>query len=213
MPLDEYRREMLHGNGDHSANVTRSEKLEEMQGSIVRRRMPTKLIKPAMLFMRLKRWLQRSDKKIGDENAKVDVRNDTPRQDQERTLTRDNKSGACFSEDYWGNVELVRARDEERWRAPTLRKLFRTNIPGKRKRGRTKLWWKWCNPTRLGKLLDWERARWWTGRRRETQGEWWGRRANCKDLAWLADSEFHGDDLSTISWHIDTTAASMRHKK
>ena len=65
MPLDEYRREMLHGNGDHSANVTRSEKLEEMQGSIVRRRMPTKLIKPAMLFMRQKRCLQRIDKKIG----------------------------------------------------------------------------------------------------------------------------------------------------
>ena len=55
---------MLHGNGDHSANVTRSEKLEEMQVSIVRRRMPTKLIKPAMLILRHKRWLQRSDKKI-----------------------------------------------------------------------------------------------------------------------------------------------------
>ena len=63
--VTEYRREMLHGNGDQSANVTRLEKLEEMQGSIVRRRMPTKLIKPAMLFMRQKRWLQRSDKKIG----------------------------------------------------------------------------------------------------------------------------------------------------
>ena len=48
MPLDEYRREMLHVNGDHSANVTRLEKLEEMQGNIVRRRMPTKLIKPAI---------------------------------------------------------------------------------------------------------------------------------------------------------------------
>ena len=56
---------MLHGNGDHSANVTRLEKLEEMQGSIVRRGMPTKPIKPAMLCMRQKRWLQRSDKKIG----------------------------------------------------------------------------------------------------------------------------------------------------
>ena len=65
MPLDEYIRDMLHDNGDHSANVTRSEKLEEMQGSIVRRRMPTKLTKPAMLFMRQERWLQRSDKKMG----------------------------------------------------------------------------------------------------------------------------------------------------
>ena len=44
----------------------------------------------------------------------MDVRNDTPRQDQERTLTRDNKSGASFSEEYRGNVEQVRVRDEER---------------------------------------------------------------------------------------------------
>ena len=65
MPMDEYRRELLYGNGDHSANVTRLEKLEEMQGSIVRRKMPTKLVKPTMLFMRQKRCLQRSDKKIG----------------------------------------------------------------------------------------------------------------------------------------------------
>ncbi len=42
---------MLHGNGDHSANGTRLEKLKEMQGSIVRRRMPTKLIRHAMLFI------------------------------------------------------------------------------------------------------------------------------------------------------------------
>ena len=44
----------------------------------------------------------------------MEVRNDTPRQEQERTLTRDNKSGACFSEDYRGNVGQVRACDEER---------------------------------------------------------------------------------------------------
>ena len=56
---------MLHGDGDHSANGTRLEKLEEMQGSIVRRRMPTKLIRPAMLVMGQKRYKQRSDKKIG----------------------------------------------------------------------------------------------------------------------------------------------------
>ena len=52
---------MLYGNGDHRANVTRLEKLEEMQGSIVRGKMPTKLIKPAMLFMRQKRWLRKED--------------------------------------------------------------------------------------------------------------------------------------------------------
>ena len=50
MPRDEYRRGMLHGNGDHSANGTRMEKLEEKQGSIVRRRMPTKPIRPAMIY-------------------------------------------------------------------------------------------------------------------------------------------------------------------
>ena len=51
MPQDEYRRGMLHGDGDHSANGIRLEKLEEMQGSIVRRGMPTKLIRHAMLFI------------------------------------------------------------------------------------------------------------------------------------------------------------------
>ena len=49
MPQDEYRRGMLHDNGDHSANGTRLEKLEEMHGSVVRRRMPTKPITPAMI--------------------------------------------------------------------------------------------------------------------------------------------------------------------
>ena len=53
---------MLHGNGDHSANGTRLEELEEMQVSIVRRRMATKLIRPALLFRGQKRWLQRSEK-------------------------------------------------------------------------------------------------------------------------------------------------------
>ena len=52
MPRDEYRRGMLCGNGDHSANGTRLEKLEEMQGSIVRRRMSAKLIRPVMLWGR-----------------------------------------------------------------------------------------------------------------------------------------------------------------
>ena len=41
---------MLCGNGDHSANGTRLNKLQEMQRSIVRRRMPTKPIRPAMLY-------------------------------------------------------------------------------------------------------------------------------------------------------------------
>ena len=52
IPQDEYIRGMLSGNGDHSANGTRFEKLEDMQGSIVRRRMPTKLIRPVMLWGR-----------------------------------------------------------------------------------------------------------------------------------------------------------------
>ena len=40
---------MLCGNGDHSANGTMLEEVEDMQGCIVRRRMPTKLIKPAIV--------------------------------------------------------------------------------------------------------------------------------------------------------------------
>ena len=52
MPRDEYRRGMLCGNGDQSANGTRLEKLEDMHGSIVRRRMPAKLIRTVMLWDR-----------------------------------------------------------------------------------------------------------------------------------------------------------------
>ena len=52
MPRDEYKRGMLCGNGDHSANGTRLERLEEIQGSIVRRRMPAKPIRPVTLWGR-----------------------------------------------------------------------------------------------------------------------------------------------------------------
>ena len=41
---------MLCGNGDHSANGTRLGQLEEMQGSIVRRKMLTELIRPATVY-------------------------------------------------------------------------------------------------------------------------------------------------------------------
>ena len=50
MPRDEYRRGILCGNGNHSANGTWLEKLEEMQSSIVRRRMPAKLIRPVIYY-------------------------------------------------------------------------------------------------------------------------------------------------------------------
>ena len=43
---------MLCGNGDHIANGTRLEQLEEMQRSIVRRRMPTTMIRPSMIWDR-----------------------------------------------------------------------------------------------------------------------------------------------------------------
>ena len=49
MPRDEYRRGMLCENGDGRVNGIRLEKLEEMPGSIVRRRMPTKRTRPAMI--------------------------------------------------------------------------------------------------------------------------------------------------------------------
>ena len=52
MPRDEYRRGILCGNGNHRSNGTRLEKLEEMQSSIVRRRMHAKLIRPVMLWGR-----------------------------------------------------------------------------------------------------------------------------------------------------------------
>ena len=44
--------EVLCGNGDHSANGTGLEKMEEMQGSIVRRRIRAKLIRPVLQWGR-----------------------------------------------------------------------------------------------------------------------------------------------------------------
>ena len=52
MPRDEYRRGMLCENGDHSANGTRLETFEDMQGSIGRRRKLAKLIRTVMLWGR-----------------------------------------------------------------------------------------------------------------------------------------------------------------
>ena len=54
-----------------------------------------------------------------DEDATMDVRSDTQRQDQERTHQRNNKSGAGFQKEHREKIELVRACDEERWRTPT----------------------------------------------------------------------------------------------
>ena len=61
----------------------------------------------------------------------VDVRSDTQRQDQERTRTRDNESGAGCQKDH-GNLKWhghVRRRDEEH----ILRKVQR---PGKNEKTR-----------------------------------------------------------------------------
>ena len=51
-----------------------------------------------------------------DEDATVDVRSDTQRQDEERTHPRDNESDAGCRKDHQEKIELVRARDEERLR-------------------------------------------------------------------------------------------------
>ena len=47
---------MLCGNGDHTVNGNRLEKLEEMQGSIVRRRIHTKLIIPVLLWEKMQKY-------------------------------------------------------------------------------------------------------------------------------------------------------------
>ena len=77
MPRDEYRiSEMLCGNGDHSANGTRLDKLEEMQGSSVRSRMSAKLIIPVMLWDRNVGYnedTRKGDECKRDDNAKVNV--------------------------------------------------------------------------------------------------------------------------------------------
>ena len=53
------------------------------------------------------------------ENATMDVRSDTQRQDQERTHPRNNESDAGLRKDHREKIELVRACDEERWRTHT----------------------------------------------------------------------------------------------
>ena len=54
-----------------------------------------------------------------DEDATMDVRSDTQRQDQEWTHPRNNNSGAGFQKDHREKIELVRACDEERWQKHT----------------------------------------------------------------------------------------------
>ena len=85
----------------------------------MRRRVPTKLSRPAIIYGA--ETLAISDNKMGlryrrDENAKVDVRSDTQRQDLERTHPRNNECGAGFQKDHRAKIEPIRACDEERWR-------------------------------------------------------------------------------------------------
>ena len=101
-------------------NHTRLYKLEEMQGTIIRRRMPTKLIRPAMTLSYGTETLattkrQENGIKVNEMRMlRLYVRSDKQRQDRERTLMRDNESCLGFQEEHCDNVELVRACDEER---------------------------------------------------------------------------------------------------
>ena len=54
-----------------------------------------------------------------DDDATMDLRIHTQRQDQELTHPRNNKSGPGFHKDHREKIELVRACDEERWRTHT----------------------------------------------------------------------------------------------
>ena len=65
----------------------------------------------------------------------MDVRSDTQRQDEERTHTRDNESGAGFQKDHRETIGMIWACDEERWRTHTEESVEDRYIPGKRKRG------------------------------------------------------------------------------
>ena len=67
---------MLCGNGDHSANWTRLEKLEEMQGSIVTEGcLRNRSDQQCYIWGRNVGYNEATSKR--DENAKVDVRSDT----------------------------------------------------------------------------------------------------------------------------------------
>ena len=126
-----YWRGRWYGNWDHKAGGSRLEKLEEIQRSTVRQKDASET-----------EWecIQNSDqasnaiwdRNVGDneetrttdwgdrdEDAAMDVRSDTQRQDQEWTHPRNNKSGAGFQKDHREKIELVRAYDEERWRTHT----------------------------------------------------------------------------------------------
>ena len=64
----------------------------------------------------------------------MDVRSDTQRQDQERIYMRDDESDAGFqkiTERQLNSYGHMMRRDEEH----ILRKVLRTDVPGKRKRG------------------------------------------------------------------------------
>ena len=49
----------------------------------------------------------------------MDVRRDTERLDQDRTLQSNNDNDAGFQNDHGETIEMVRECDEERWRAHT----------------------------------------------------------------------------------------------
>ena len=107
MPRAEYRRGMLHGNGDHSANGTRLEKLVQMQGSIMRRRMPMKMIRPAMIYrtetLRLATTKRQENWIHVNEMRMLRWMNGVTRKDKiwnEHLITRNNESGVGFQKDH-----------------------------------------------------------------------------------------------------------------
>ena len=136
---------MLCGNGDQCANGTRLEKLEEMQENIVRRMMPTKLIRPAMIYGAETLATTKKQENAITVNEMGMLRfmyglthKDTIWNEHLRGTTRVAQASKKITERMSNWQGYVMRRDEDH----TVRKVFRTDIPGKGKRGRPKIRWK-----------------------------------------------------------------------
>ena len=127
IPRNEYGRGRWYGNWDHKAGGSRLEKLEEMQRSTVRQKDASETEGESIQNsdqasnairgrnVGFNEETRKTDWGDRDEDATMDVRSDTQRQDQEWTHPRNNKSSAGFQKDHREKIDLVRACDEERW--------------------------------------------------------------------------------------------------
>ena len=117
---------MWYGNGDHKTGGSRLEKLEDIQWSTVRQKDASETEREGLQNSNQTRnptWgrdvgyneeTRKTNWDKRDENATMDVRSDTQRQDQERTHLRNNESDADCQKYHGEKIEPVQACVEER---------------------------------------------------------------------------------------------------